>query len=213
MPGVNTINSTVHQRHQLDLTRSRLGRLGNPASMNRSAAPTRVQTRPISIPDPTRARFPAGCRTRRIDSSGRIKLQLGGASINELLGWADGALDVVVTDGWAVLTQRPELIDAPRARNSAFGGFSIARDVERIALRPAHLNQIGLAAGDEALIAVIPDVRALVICDPDLILAVAPPAVTRLIAPPVDDTDATSVIDIATHRSAPTVTSRAGGIR
>jgi hypothetical protein len=34
---------------------------------------------------------------------------------------------------------------------------------ERIASRPAHLRQVGLAAGDEALIAVLPDVRAVVI--------------------------------------------------
>jgi hypothetical protein len=157
--------------------------------------------------------FPTGCRTRRIDGSGRIKLQTATISLSETLGWADGALDVTITDSWAVLTQRRDLVGAPRRRNSCHAGFSVHDSLERIALRPTHLQLLGLATGDEALIAVVPDAAAVIICDPNLIVAVAPAYVMHVVNPPVDDDTAASVTDITTRRPSPASTTRMRGAR
>ena len=124
--------------------------------------------------------FPLGCRTRRLDGSSRFKLQLDDRRLADLLGWADGVLDVVVADGWALLTQRPEQRGAGRTRNSAYAGFT-AGPVERVALRPGHLTLLGLTARDEVLVAPLPDHGALALCNPDLIAALAPPHIARLL--------------------------------
>jgi hypothetical protein len=138
--------------------------------------------------------FPIGCRTRRLDASLRLKLQLGERSLTDVLGWGEGVLDVVIAEGWALLTQRPELRGAPRGRNSAYAAFTVgARGVERIGLRRNHVTLLGVRVGDEVLVAALPDHAALVLCDPDLIAALAPAHVARLLPAGAREPDAVPV--------------------
>ena len=101
MPATQTLTQTG----QLDVTRRRLGRIGNIAIQNtetRSVSPlTLVPTAPVTS-TPT---FPLGAQTRRVDASGRFKPGFDSGSLSELLGWSAGGLDVTVVDGWLLLTQ------------------------------------------------------------------------------------------------------------
>lgn len=175
--------STIHQREQLNLTRARLGRIATAADTGAaSGRPVGSITFLDPTPPPTPVRFPLGCRTRRVDASGRIKLQLGDTGLSQLLGWTDGVLDFVTVNGWAVLTQRPEQRHASRGRNSSYAGFSVAAGgVERIGLSPTHLHLIGVATGDEVLMAALPEHNAITMCNPDIVASLAPAHVARLL--------------------------------
>ncbi len=101
MPATHSLTQT----RQLDVTRRRLGRIGNIATQNTdtgSVSPlTLVPTAPV-ISTPT---FPLGAQTRRVDASGRFKPGFDSGTLSELLGWSAGGLDVTVVDGWLLLTQ------------------------------------------------------------------------------------------------------------
>ncbi|MFM7252302.1 MAG: hypothetical protein ACKO27_04465 [Ilumatobacteraceae bacterium] len=205
--------SSIHQREQTQLARTRLGRIGTMAT-DAGAAGRHAGTLRFLAPQPAAVtgRFPVGCRTRRLEASNRIKLQLGERGLADLLGWADGALDVVIADGWALVSQRPEQQAATRGRNSAYAAFTIgAGGVERIGLRPRHLDLLGVAAGDELLVAALPDHGALVLCDPDLIAALAPTHIARLLIRP-DEPAAGPAIAAGSTLAEPRI-ARTGGIR
>lgn len=177
-----TPTSTIHQREQTQLTRSRLGRI---ATIAHDAGPAARTAGTLAFIAPRLVTpagvFPLGCRTRRLDGSLRLKLQLGERGLTETLGLADGALDVVIAQGWALITQRAEQRGASRGRNSAYAAFTVTSGgVERIGLRSNHVALLGVAAGDEVLVALLPDYGALALCDPDLIAALAPAHIARL---------------------------------
>jgi hypothetical protein len=180
--------------------RTRLGRIASLATDTaRADRPAGTITFIAPQPPAPVGMFPLGCRTRRLDGSNRFKLQLDDRRLADLLGWADGVLDVVVDAGWALLTQRPEQRDAARTRNSAYAGFTTGA-IERVALRPGHLTLLGLDAGGEVLVAPLPDHRALALCNPDLIAGLAPPHIARLLpAPPAP---AAPVADLDEERPA-----------
>jgi hypothetical protein len=181
---VTTPLSTLHQREQTRLARTRLGRIASMAAdTDRAERPVGTITFIAPQPPTLAGEFPLGCRTRRLDGSNRFKLQLDDRRLAELLGWDDGVLDVAVAQGWALLTQRPEQRGAGRSRNSVYAGFTTGA-IERVALRPGHLSLLGLATGGEVLVAPLPDHGALALCNPDLIAALAPPHIARLLAQP-----------------------------
>jgi hypothetical protein len=192
-------NSTIHQHQQIDLTRNRLGRISAMSDGPTEPATTGLRFRssqPVEAPTVT---FPLGCRTRIIDASNRVKWSFGEMAPSTLLGWENGLLDAVVIDGWLTLQQRPSQVGASRRRNSAYAGFGLGTNAERISLRHGHLAGLGLDAGDDVLVAVIPDRQAVVMCDPNRIAAVAPAPVVRMLRPV--GVDIADVTDIASARS------------
>jgi len=138
MPATHSLTQT----RQLDVTRRRLGCIGDIATQNtdtRSVSPlTLVPTAPV-ISTPT---FPLGAQTRRVDASGRFKPGFDSGTLSELLGWSAGGPDVTVVDGWLLLTQSSTSRQSSRRRCSHFGAFTVnANGVERVALRPARSLQ------------------------------------------------------------------------
>jgi hypothetical protein len=104
----------------------------------------------------------------------RIKLELG---------WAGGALDVVIADGWALVTQRPE------QRQRRPWPQRCVRHVHRRGRRgrprratapPPQPAQRGRC--HERLVAALTDDGALALCGPGLIAALAPAHIARLLA-------------------------------
>ena len=178
--GLRTVDAmpatqTLTQTRQLDVTRRRLGRIGAIATQNTdtgSVSPlTLVPTAPV-ISTPT---FPLGAQTRRVDASGRFKPGFDAGTLSELLGWSVGGLDVTVVDGWLLLTQSSTARQSSRRRCSNFGALTVnANGVERVALRPAHLERAALGADRNLLIAPLSDIGALVVVNPAVCLFGAP---------------------------------------
>ena len=171
MPATQTLTQT----RQLDVTRRRLGRIGDIATQSTdtgSVSPlTLVPTAPV-ISTPT---FPLGAQTRRVDASGRFKPGFDSGTLSELLGWSTGGLDVTVVDGWLLLTQSKTARQSSRRRCSHFGAFTVnANGVERVALRPAHLERAALGADRNLLVAPLSDIGALVVVNPAVCLFGAP---------------------------------------
>ena len=171
MPATHSLSQT----RQLDVTRRRLGRIGDIATRStetRSVASlTLVPTAPVTS-TPT---FPLGAQTRRVDASGRFKPGFDSGTLSELLGWSAGGLDVTVVDGWLLLTQSKTARQSSRRRCSHLGAFTVnANGVERVALRPAHLERAALGADRNLLIAPLSDIGALVVVNPAVCLFGAP---------------------------------------
>ena len=171
MPATHSLT----QIRQLDVTRRRLGRIGGLAtrsSETRSVSPlTLVPTAPVTS-TPT---FPLGAQTRRVDASGRFKPGFDSGTLSELLGWSAGGLDVTVVDGWLLLTQSSTSRQISGRRCSHLGALTVnANGVERVALRPAHLERAALGADRNLLIAPLSDIAALVVVNPAVCLFAAP---------------------------------------
>ena len=171
MPATHSLSQT----RQLDVTRRRLGRIGAIATQNTdtySVSPlTLVPTAPVTS-TPT---FPLGAQTRRVDASGRFKPGFDAGTLSELLGWSAGGLDVTVVDGWLLLTQSSTSRQISGRRCSHLGALTVnANGVERVALRPAHLERAALGADRNLLIAPLSDIAALVVVNPAVCLFGAP---------------------------------------
>ena len=170
------------QHKQIQSTLSSLGRLATPAN---DPAPGRTQrslTLVHSRAPQSDAAFPCGATPRTIDDDGRIKPSLRAGSLASLCDWQSGVLDTVIVDGYLKLTQRSEHIGAPRGRSSGHVGFSVnAKGLERVLLRPAHLQQLGLVPGDAVILAVVPEHRALVVINPCLLAGFAPAHVRAML--------------------------------
>jgi hypothetical protein len=165
--------------HQLDLARRRLGRIGDIAFAD-AAAGAANQLRLVPTATPAQApMFPLGAQTRRVDAAGRLKPGLDAGSLADLLGWAAGGLEVTVVEGWLLLHQSEASLTAARRRCSQLASFSVnAGGVERVALRPAHLERLALPADRYLLLAPLPGVSALVAVNPAACLLAAPTHIT-----------------------------------
>ena len=171
MPATHSLSQT----RQLDVTRRRLGRIGDIAtrsSETRSVGPlTLVPTAPVT----STSTFPLGAQTRRVDASGRFKPGFDAGTLSELLGWSAGGLDVTVVDGWLLLTQSSTSRQISGRRCSHLGALTVnTNGVERVALRPAHLERAALGADRNLLIAPLSDIGALIVVNPAVCLFGAP---------------------------------------
>ncbi|MCB0966068.1 MAG: hypothetical protein KDB37_04480 [Ilumatobacter sp.] len=175
--------SPIHQREQYAALKRGLGRIADHAVAG-TDTPQGPALRLVHAPAPSDdARFPVGAQTRKLDAAGRVKLRWDSASVAELLGWGPGLLDAVCHDGWLVLTQRDDLVNAKPGSNSSFASITNAGTAnERIALRGAHLHHLGVADGDHLLLAPLPDAGALVLTNPCRLAAFASEQVLALIA-------------------------------
>lgn len=179
---VATTDSTLNRQPHVQIAESssfggRLGRSllgGRPTSPGRPASSEGAcETAPVP--------FPNGVFARHLDDSRRIKLQLRSGSLREQMAWRAGGLSTTIVDGWAVLRQSVESAATPRTRYGQQAGLTIdAKGVERICLRPAHLQALGLGVGDLLLVAPLLEVNALVVVDPRRLVEVAPAGVRRL---------------------------------
>ena len=119
--------------------------------------------------------FPLGAQIRRVDASGRFKPGFDSGSLSELLGWSAGGLDVTVVDGWLLLTQSSTSRQISGRRCSHLVALTVnANGVERVALRPAHLERAALGADRNLLIAPLSNIGALVVVNPAVCLFAAP---------------------------------------
>jgi hypothetical protein len=173
--------STIGEARQQQMMRRSLGRI---VELDRVGA-----HRPAGLPfvdlaaPATGFAFPLGASTRRLDCTKRLKFQPGAKSLTTVLGWRDGVLDTIVCEGWLTLSQRPEQIAADRGRDSSYAGFTIAADgVERICLRRAHVGLLGVHAGADVLVALLPDSGRVIVVDPVHILRAAPGSIAALVA-------------------------------
>jgi hypothetical protein len=175
VPATNSLG----QVHQLDLTRRRLGRIGDIAFAD-AAADAAAPLKLVPTAAPAQApMFPLGAQTRRVDAAGRLKPGLDAGNLTDLLGWAAGGLEVTVVEGWLLLHQNKASLMAPSRRCGQLASFSVtANGVERVALRPAHLQRISLPADRYLLLAPLPDVSALVAVNPAACLVAAPIHIT-----------------------------------
>lgn len=176
---VPTTTSSLHQAARIDRTRRSLGKIGRLDGAERTAGPALRLVEPAA---PTgRLSFPCGARTRKVDSSSRLKFT-GDDRPSELLGWHDGAVEVTAEDGWLILRQPVHLAGMPAARFSTLAALSGAgRATERIVLKPAHLELVDLPDDRHLLVAAVPDAGALLVVDPAVALAGAPVAVTAVV--------------------------------
>jgi hypothetical protein len=160
----------------------RLGKIGEEfmADVNRvNAAPKRDAQRAPERHDSSHV-LPVGTHTRRVDSDGRVKFESW--FITELLGWVPGGLHSVLADGWLLLTQPPEVVDAPQVRSGFFAGFSsTAKGVERISLRGWHTATLGLSDDRNLVIAPLPHAGALALVAPGSCALAAPGHITALL--------------------------------
>lgn len=83
-----------------------------------------------------------------LDDKGRIKLP---TRLNELRSWREGALDVVIVAGWAVITQPDGHHTTQMTRNSHIARFD--ERFSRVLLRLGHRTSLGLTFGDTVLLA------------------------------------------------------------
>jgi hypothetical protein len=91
-----------------------------------------------------------------------------------MLGWAAGELEVVLVEGWVVITQ-PARLRLVQDRCGQRARFSVERSgVQRVGLRPAHLMQLGIGEDRQLLIASVPGHGALVIVSPQVCAVHAP---------------------------------------
>jgi len=160
----------------------RLGKIGDEfmADVNRiNAAPERNAQCARERHDSAHV-FPHGTHTRRVDSDGRVKFE--SRFITELLGWAPGGLHSVLTDGWLLLTQPREVLDAPQVRSGFFAGFtSTTKGVERISLRGWHIAALGVGDDRNVVIAPLPHAGALALVAPGSCALAAPGHITALL--------------------------------
>jgi len=77
--------------------------------------------------------FPHGATAVTLDDKGRIKLP---TRLNELRSWREGALDVVIVAGWAVITQPDGQHTKQMTRNSHIARFD--ERFSRLLLRLGH---------------------------------------------------------------------------
>jgi len=171
-------SSTLHQRHQIERARRSLGKIADSAvGPAVTAAGPHLWAVHVASPAPA-STFPLGAQTRKADASGRIKLHTDPA-LADVLGWHDGALDAVFSGGWLVLRQSPHHIGATSARNGATARYSReANGLERVALKPAHLERLALGADRYLLVAPAPTGPALLVVNSVVCLAGAPRLVT-----------------------------------
>lgn len=196
----------LQTRHETRSLLSSLGRLGRPdENTDRLAA---ADASPVSIrfAQPRDAlTFPAGVETRAVDSQGRIKTgwKVDGklTSLPALLRWTAGGLDVVMVDGWAVITQPASHVGVAPGRGSTMAALTV-KPCERVQLRSGHLNAFGAAGSRTVLIAPIPAAGALIVVSPNAVLAAAAPPAHVLTV--LTDEDANQNLDtaIATNRRA-----------
>jgi hypothetical protein len=131
-------------------------------------------------------RFPLGAETRRLDADGRIKIAWTTPEpvrLSDLLGWGRGALDVIMIDGWMLLTQPECLAGVKPARFASNAVFtSSASGAERISLKPAHINQLAIADMRTVLVAPVPAFGALMLVSPVTCLGSAPAHVADVLS-------------------------------
>jgi hypothetical protein len=107
--------------------------------------------------------------TRYVDSSGRIRANVDSRTPLEILGWEPGALFTNMDGHWLVCRQAGRVV--PARRNS--GEATIGAD-GRLRLARAALSMLGVELGAEATVLVLPDERAIAVCNPARILSGAP---------------------------------------
>ena len=137
--------NSLSQTRQLDVTRRRLGRIGAIATQNTDTYSVSPLTLVPTAPVTSTPTFPLGAQTRRVDASGRFKPGFDAGTLSELLGWSHLGALTVNTNG-----------------------------VERVALRPAHLERAALGADRNLLIAPLSDIGALIVVNPAVCLFGAP---------------------------------------
>ncbi|QYG91058.1 hypothetical protein HC251_00485 [Iamia sp. SCSIO 61187] len=163
---------TLHQRHQTNEVRRRLGKIGSGAFS--PAGPARAPLRLAHPTAPAPTAFPLGAQTRTVDPSGRLKLN-SDPRLGEVLGWEPGVLDVVIVDGWAVLRQLGSGIGVKSPRYSSEASYvRSSAGVERITLKPAHIEHLVRGTDRHLLVAAAPSSGALIVVDPGVCLAGAP---------------------------------------
>jgi hypothetical protein len=166
--------SSIHHARQIEAMRRGLGTLASPAASDATGRVTPLTLIHSKAPTPAGS-FPLGAQTRRIDECMRLKFAPNGVTMAELLGWEPGALDAVCHDGWLMLSQDPERVRPRRGYHSAFARFSVASNgTSRISLSHAHLDNLGVGAGHDVLVAVLPDASRVLVIDPVRILDSAP---------------------------------------
>jgi hypothetical protein len=177
---VPTATSSLHQRRQIDQTRSGLGKIGS-GVLSGTARSTQV-LRVVETAATAPATLPLGAQTRKLDPEGRLKLA-GDGRIGTLLGWQDGGLDVVMSAGWAVVRQPSCHVGYRPKRYSSLASFVVSGSCERIGFKPAHLSQLGVTGGSHVLVAPIPDTGTLLVVDPSVCLIGAPDLVSKALEP------------------------------
>jgi hypothetical protein len=164
-----TPTSSLHELHRINLIRSNLGRIGDEAIRGPFEGGSTAPLTKVNLTrDTTDVSFPLGAQTRRIDIAGRIKLHLTTGTVSSQLNWKAGTLNVVISDGWASLSQTPDLVGAPRGRCSTRAGFTVTADAERICLRPAHMTALGVGPGDHILVVAVPETGTVLMVHPDV---------------------------------------------
>ena len=173
--------STLHHKAQTDLTLRRLGRLGGTGEApSRTGRPHLHLVPPAA---PTRVVAPVTAFTRTVDRSGRLKLT--GASVpSAWLGWQPGPLAVHAFEGWLVIRQPTPGAGAVPGRFGTAATLSLgAGGAERITLRPAHLELVGLPQDRQLLIAVFQSPDALVVVSPQQMFSAIPDQLGRVLSP------------------------------
>jgi hypothetical protein len=154
------------------MTRRSLGKISD-GSLDLAAAGG-PGLRLVQTARPSPMEFPFGAQTRTVDDSGRLKLHSQPA-LAEVLAWQGGSLDAVVVEGWLVLRQPPHLVGASASRYSSAARYvRSAAGLERITLKPSHLEQLGVSPDWHLLVAVAPAAGALVVVNPSSCLLAAP---------------------------------------
>ncbi len=142
-------------------------------------------------------RFSVGAETRRLDADGRFKIAWttpAPVRLSELLGWSTGALDVVCVDGWMLLSQPDELAGVTPRRNGVHARFSVdTAGVERVGLKSAHVNRLGVSELRTVLVAPVPDSSSLIVVNPSVALGGAPPHVMSALTLETDPSEVTKV--------------------
>jgi hypothetical protein len=156
--------STLYHKAQTDQILRKLGRLGG---LGETAVKSdRPHLRLVSAAAPVPTLDPVTMFARTVDSSGRLKLT-GSDVPSARFGWEAGSLDVDAFEGWLVLRQST---DRSNSRSERFGSTATlsrsARGTERISLRPAHLELVGLPDDRQLFLAVFQDPDALVVASP-----------------------------------------------
>ena len=109
--------------------------------------------------------FPHGATAVTIDEKGRIKLP---TRLDGLRSWCEGALDVVIVAGWAVITQPDGHDTKQMTRNCHFARFDERHS--RVLLRLGHRTSLGVTCGDTVLVAPSFHRNALIVVSPDAAL-------------------------------------------
>ena len=118
---------------------------------------------PVAAP-----RFQVPLTTRLVDASGRISARIGGRTVAEWLGWAQGTLEVTLRGHWAVC--RPETSPgAPSERAQRFSSQATITENGRIRLPKAVMARLGTADGGELMVHVDPERGFVAFCNPGLI--------------------------------------------